>query len=176
MDDFLCDMTETLTDYKEIISGLLKEIEELKAAYSKLNEEYSSLRRRYQCTANELRKSKKELKQANKLLEKHGIKRPEKTSKNSSTPPSKESIHASATRRTKSIREPSGLSQGGQRRHEGSTLMTTEEPSCASVVMKVPKLSLGYTLSSRLPRNTAGLHMKLSWHFLVSRLSTYWRR
>ena len=77
-------MTETVTDSKEIILGFLKEMEELKAAYSKLNEEYSSLRRRYQCTANELRKSKKELKQANKLLEKHGIKRPEKTSKNSS--------------------------------------------------------------------------------------------
>ena len=169
-------MTETVTDYKEIILGLLKEMEELKAAYSRLNEECSSLRRRYQCTANELRKSKKELKQANKLLEKHGIKRPEKTSKNSSTPPSKKSIHASATRRTKSIRTPSGLSQGGQRGHEGSTLMATEEPSCASVVMKEPKLSSSYTLSSRLPRNTAGLHMTLSWHFLVSRLSTYWRR
>ena len=45
---FLCDMTETVTDYKEIILGLLKEMEELKAAYSRLNEEYSSLRRRYQ--------------------------------------------------------------------------------------------------------------------------------
>ena len=129
MADFLCDMTETLTDYKEIISGVLKEIEELKAAYSKLNEEYSSLRRLYQCTAYELKKTKKQLEQANKLLEKHGIKRPEKTSKNSSTPPSKESIHASATRRTKSIRKPSGLNQGGQKGHEGSTLMATEEPS-----------------------------------------------
>ena len=54
--------------------------------------------------------------------------KPEKTSSNSSVPPSQESISARELRRTKSLRKPSGKPSGGQPGHKGSTLQSISMP------------------------------------------------
>jgi len=57
-----------------------------------------------------------------------GSGKPEKTSSNSSIPPSQESIAARELRRTRSLRRPSGKPSGGQPGHKGSTLRTVSTP------------------------------------------------
>ena len=52
---------------------------------------------------------------------------PEKDSRNSSIPPSKESPKAQETRRTRSLRKPTGRPSGGQPRHVGTTLLMREK-------------------------------------------------
>ena len=54
--------------------------------------------------------------------------KPEKNSRNSSVPPSQESIAARELRRTKSLRKPSGKPSGGQPGHKGSTLQSVSTP------------------------------------------------
>lgn len=54
--------------------------------------------------------------------------KPEKTSSNSSVPPSQESIAARELRRTKSLRKLSGKPSGGQPGHKGSTLQSVCMP------------------------------------------------
>ena len=54
--------------------------------------------------------------------------KPEKTSSNSSVPPSQESIAARELRRTKSLRKLSGKPSGGQPGHKGSTLQSVSMP------------------------------------------------
>ena len=54
--------------------------------------------------------------------------KPEKNGRNSSVPPSQESIAARELRRTKSLRKPSGKPSGGQPGHKGSTLQSVSTP------------------------------------------------
>ena len=54
--------------------------------------------------------------------------KPEKNCRNSSVPPSQESIAARELRRTKSLRKPSGKPSGGQPGHKGSTLQSVSTP------------------------------------------------
>ena len=67
--------------------------------------------------------------------------KPEKTSSNSSVPPSQESIAARELRRTKSLRKPSGKPSGGQPGHKGSTLQSNVDAS-VKLIQKTIEYSL----------------------------------
>ena len=74
-------------------------------------------------------KLEKLVRQLESEIEKLGGKRVEKDSTNSSIPPSQQSIAAQAALRTRSLREPSGRTSGGQQGHEGHELAKTDSPS-----------------------------------------------
>lgn len=74
----------------------------------------------------DLRKRDKEIQDLKDRLAKYEA--PDKNSRNSSTPPSKENMKAEAIRRTKTLRKPTGKKPGGQQGHEGSTLKMTQAP------------------------------------------------
>ena len=95
-------MTNTITDSQNLICELLNRIAEQDVVIKKLSEELSALRR----TNEALRVENKRLR---KLLADNGISPIPKTSRNSSTPPSKESIAATAARKTRTTKRPSGL-------------------------------------------------------------------
>ena len=115
-------MFNTITDIQDLYYELYNQKAELERTIVRLNEELSAVRKNNEALRNENKKLRK-------LLAANGIKPIPKNSRNSSTPPSKESIAATAVRKTKTTRQRSGLKPGGQVGHPGTTLTATEDPA-----------------------------------------------
>jgi transposase len=105
-------MIENVSDIEEVIKMVLFRNMELSNRVSSLEKEKESLEAENAALRKQL----------------SGFARPEKDSHNSSIPPSAESLKAQAIRRTRSLREPSGRSTGGQPCHKGSTLQMSDTP------------------------------------------------
>lgn len=110
---------QQVNDISEALSGLLIELQLLRKTVDSQHAEICSLNR----NVDKLLKENRELR---KRLEKY--EKPPKDSRNSSTPPSKESIKSEIIRRTKSLRKKSDTTVGGQPGHEGTTRKMVESP------------------------------------------------
>ena len=110
---------QKVKDINETLSSLVSEIQSLRKTVDSQYAEICQLNR----NADKLLKENRELR---KRLEKY--EKPPKDSGNSSTPPTKESIPAQVTRRTRSQRQKSDRPVGGQLGHEGTTLKVVDVP------------------------------------------------
>ncbi len=144
-------MFNTITDKDNLIYVLSRQNAELEKQIVLLTDELSAVRRDNDSLRNENKKLRKQ-------LEENGIKPVPKNSRNSNTPPSKESIAATAARKTKTTRRPSGLKPGGQEGHPGTTLTATEEPTESEDVQPDICPSCG--------RDLSGVIMELEGSFL----------
>lgn len=133
-------MAKQCTDIDEVLRSINQRLRKLEKSDSEKTEEIGRLNRIVCQKDKEIHKLKMELsttKSRIKELEDENDKKddstgssekPEKTSSNSSVPPSQESIAARELRRTKSLRKPSGKPSGGQPGHKGSTLQSVSMP------------------------------------------------
>lgn len=140
-------MARQCTDIDEVLRSINQRLRKLEKSDSEKTEEIGRLNRIVCQKDKEIHKLKMELsttksdldsaKTRIKELEDENDKKddstgssekPEKTSSNSSVPPSQESIAARELRRTKSLRKPSGKPSGGQPGHKGSTLQSVSMP------------------------------------------------
>lgn len=140
-------MARQCTDIDEVLRSINQRLRKLEKSDSEKTEEIGRLNRIICQKDKEIHKlkidlstTKSDLANANtriKELEDENDKKddsigssekPEKTSSNSSVPPSQESIAARELRRTKSLRKPSGKPSGGQPGHKGSTLQSVCMP------------------------------------------------
>lgn len=133
-------MARQCTDIDEVLRSINQRLRKLEKSDSEKTEEIGRFNRIVCQKDKEIHKLKMELASAKtriKELEDEIAKRddftgssekPEKTSSNSSVPPSQESIAARELRRTKSLRKPSGKPSGGQPGHKGSTLQSVSMP------------------------------------------------
>ena len=140
-------MARQCTDIDEVLRSINQRLRKLEKSDSEKTEEIGRLNRIICQKDKEIHKlkielstTKSDLANANtriKELEDENDKKddsigssgkPEKTSCNSSVPPSQESISARELRRTKSLRKPSGKPSGGQPGHKGSTLQSVCMP------------------------------------------------
>lgn len=110
---------QQVKDINEILSSLVAEIQSLRKTVDSQYAEICHLNR----NSDKLLKENRELR---KRIEKY--EKPPKDSGNSSTPPTKESISAQVTRRTKSMRPKSAKPVGGQLGHEGTTRKVVDIP------------------------------------------------
>lgn len=110
---------QQVKDINETLSSLVSEIQSLRKTVDSQYAEICQLNR----NSDKLLKENRELR---KRLEKY--EKPPKDSGNSSTPPTKESISAQVTRRTKSLRPKSDKPVGGQFGHEGTTRKVVDIP------------------------------------------------
>ena len=140
-------MARQCTDIDEVLRSLNQRLRKLEKSDSEKTEEIGRLNRIVCQKDKEIHKLKMELsttksdfasaKTRIKELEDENDKKddstgssekPEKTSSNSSVPPSQESIATRELRRTKFLRKPSGKPSGGQPGHKGSTLQSVCMP------------------------------------------------
>lgn len=117
---------EQVNDISKALESLLKEMQMLRRNNEAQYQMICKLNRNADAQLKEIRSLKKEndfLRKVNadlnERLSKH--EKPPKNSNNSSTPPMKENLKSEIIRRTKSLREKSDKSIGGQMGHEGST-------------------------------------------------------
>lgn len=134
-------MARQCTDIDEVLRSINQRLRKLEKSDSEKTEEIGRLNRIICQKDKEIHKLKMELsttksdlanaKTRIKELEDENDKKddsiglsekPEKTSSNSSVPPSQKSIAARELRRTKSLRKPSGKPSGGQPGHKGRHL------------------------------------------------------
>lgn len=110
-------------DIYRMLRDTKKEYRRLKKEFDK-NEALIAEQRKKEKELNaEIGRLQKELAEANKKLGK--LDRPQKTSNNSSVPPSKNPI---GIKHTNSLRKPSGRTNGGQPGHKGVTAKMTDHP------------------------------------------------
>lgn len=119
-------MNKEVTDIFEALAAINSKVSSLEKTVSEQNVEISRLNR----IMNRKDKRIHALEKENKKLRERfsGYEKPDKDSRNSSIPPSQESIKAKSVRRTKSLREKSSLKSGGQPGHPGTTLETGSAP------------------------------------------------
>ena len=138
-------MVNQCTDIDKVLRDIKKRMRKLEKSDSEKTEEIGRLNRLIGQKDVEIHRLQTKLDSANariKELEgdgrdeeeigddtpKCGSGKPELNSRNSSVPPSQESIAARELRRTNSLRKPSNKPSGGQPGHKGSTLQTTDTP------------------------------------------------
>lgn len=114
-------MLKEMTDLRDEISSCKSDIARLNRNNTKLNVENSKLRQ--QSMAKD-----KRISDLLRQIEKLGGKVVEKDSTNSSIPPTQQSISKQTAMRTRSLRTSSGKTSGGQKGHEGHTMLKTDEP------------------------------------------------
>ena len=123
------DNITSITDITDAIKALSEKTSALESELSACQSEVSRLNRVNSRLLADNTKLEKLVRQLESEIEKLGGKRVEKDSTNSSIPPSQQSIAAQAALRTRSLREPSGRTSGGQQGHEGHELAKTDSPS-----------------------------------------------
>ena len=147
MSIFAAEMAKQYTDTEEVLRMINQRLRKLEKSDSEKTEEIGRLNRIVNQKDKEIHSLKVELVSAKKELSdtkarikeleggddgedgsSGGFGKPEKTSSNSSVPPSQESIAARELRRTTSLRKPSGKPSGGQPGHKGSTLKSVATP------------------------------------------------
>ena len=133
-------MAKQCTDTDEVLRMINQRLRKLEKSDSEKTEEIGRLNRIIGQKDKEIHSLKIDLANANARIEElegdnddeddssDTSGRPEKNSRNSSVPPSQESIAARELRRTKSLRKPSGKPSGGQPGHKGSTLQSVSTP------------------------------------------------
>lgn len=133
-------MAKQCTDTDEVLRMINQRLRKLEKSDSEKTEEIGRLNRIIGQKDKEIHSLKIDLANANARIEELEVDnddeddssdtsgRPEKNSRNSSVPPSQESIAARELRRTKSLRKPSGKPSGGQPGHKGSTLQSVSTP------------------------------------------------
>lgn len=129
-------------DINETLSGLLAELQSVRRTVDSQHAEICVLNR----NVDKLLKENRELR---RRLEKY--EKPPKDSNNSSTPPSKEPVKSEIERRTKSLREKSGKSVGGQKGHEGTTLKMVDIPDEVEEIKSLYCKNCGRDLSGMTP-------------------------
>ena len=112
-------MNEQVTDISQALKRLSSEMTSMREGMDALRTENANLRRNVE-------KLQAENRTLRKRLEKY--EKPKKNSSNSSTPPSKEPMKDEVLRRTKSLRNKSGLKPGGQLGHKGHVKELVSEP------------------------------------------------
>ena len=126
------DNITSITDITDAIKALSEKTSALESELSACQSEVSRLNRVNSRLLADNTKLEKLVRQLESEIEKLGGKRVEKDSTNSSIPPSQQSIAAQAALRTRSLREPSGRTSGGQQGHEGSTLKM-KQANCVTI-------------------------------------------
>ena len=133
-------MAKQCTDTDEVLRMINQRLRKLEKSDSEKTEEIGRLNRIIGQKDKEIHSLKIDLANANARIEELEVDnddeddssdtsgKPEKNSRNSSVPPSQESIAARELRRTKSLRKPSGKPSGGQPGHKGSTLQSVSTP------------------------------------------------
>ena len=133
-------MARQCTDTDEVLRMINQRLRKLEKSDSEKTEEIGRLNRIIGQKDKEIHSLKIDLANANARIEELEVDnddeddssdtsgKPEKNSRNSSVPPSQESIAARELRRTKSLRKPSGKPSGGQPGHKGSTLQSVSTP------------------------------------------------
>lgn len=140
-------MARQCTDIDEVLRSINQRLRKLEKSDSEKTEEFGRLNRiicqkdkeihklkmELSTTKSDLAKAKTRIKELEDENDKKddsigSSEKPEKTSSNSSVPPSQESIVARELRRTKSLRKPSGKPSGGQPGHKGSSLQSVSMP------------------------------------------------
>ena len=117
---------QKVTDISEVLRSMTDEMRLMRETIASQHSDICRLNRNIDKLNADLRKRDKRIEELEAELAKY--KAPDKNSKNSSTPPSKESIKDEAIRRTRSLRKPTGRKPGGQQGHEGSTLRMAQTP------------------------------------------------
>ena len=118
-------MKEQVTDISKVQQEMAEEMRLMRETINQQYAEITKLNRNIEALNRKIRKKDEENDKLKERLAKY--EKPGKNSGNSSTPPSKEDMGAEVTRRTKTLRKPSGNKPGGQAGHEGHKL------SCVSV-------------------------------------------
>lgn len=139
-------MANQCTDIDKVLSDINKRMRKLEKSDSEKTEEIGRLNRLIGQKDVEIHRLQRKLDNANARIEElegdghnddeemnddtseGGSGKPELNSRNSSVPPSQESIAARELRRTSSLRKPSNKPSGGQPGHKGSTLQTSDTP------------------------------------------------
>jgi len=128
-----------------------KQVTDISAVLKKLTSDVSSMRKtideQHTIICN-LTRSNERLTKENRELRKRLSKyeEPTKDSDNSSTPPSKERMKDEVLRRTKSLRKRSDRKPGGQKGHEGQTLVKTATPDVTEDISPVYCKNCGSSL------------------------------
>lgn len=146
MSTFASVMVNQCTDIDKVLRDISKRMRRLEKSDSEKTEEIGRLNRLIGQKDVEIHRLQTKLDNANARIEElegdgrdddeeigddtpnGGSGKPELNSRNSSVPPSQESIAAREFRRTSSLRKPSNKPSGGQPGHKGSTLQTTDTP------------------------------------------------
>lgn len=110
-------MDKQVTDISQTLKELVNDLKSMRQTVDSQHTEICQLNRTVQAQAKEIKTLKKENTELRARLSKY--EESPKDSTNSSTPPSKEGMKSEVLRRTKSLREKSDKSIGGQPGHEG---------------------------------------------------------
>lgn len=132
-DEVLRSINQRLRKLEKSDSEKTEEIGRLNRIICQKDKEIHKLKMELSTTKSDLANAKTRIKELEDEIDKKddsigSSEKPEKTSSNSSVPPSQESIAARELRRTKSLRKPSGKPSGGQPGHKGSTLQSVSMP------------------------------------------------
>lgn len=133
IDEVLRSINQRLRKLEKSDSEKTEEIGRLNRIICQKDKEIHKLKMELSTTKSDLANTKTRIKELEDEIDKKddsigSSEKPEKTSSNSSVPPSQESIAARELRRTKSLRKPSGKPSGGQPGHKGSTLQSVSMP------------------------------------------------
>lgn len=113
-------------DISNVLKSMNEKLESMQKTIDSQYETICNLNRNAEKLNVELCKRNARIEELEERLAKY--EKPDKNSGNSSTPPSKEKLKDEVIRRTKTLRKKSGLKPGGQKGHEGRTLMKTDSP------------------------------------------------
>ena len=127
-------MKEQATDISKVLQGMTEEIRLLRGTVNQQYAEIIKWNRNINALDLEIRKKDTELINLRERLAKY--EKPDKNSNNSSAPPSKERMKDEITRRTRSLRKPSGKKPGGQKGHDGHKLSCSSIPD--EIIDEVP--------------------------------------
>ena len=116
------DNITSITDIADAIKALSEKASALESGLSACQGEESGLNRVKSRLLADNTKFEQQVRQLESGTEKLGGRRVEKDGTDAGMPPSRQSIAAQAALRTRSLREPSGRTSGGQQGHEGQDM------------------------------------------------------
>ena len=127
-------MEEQVTDISKVLQNMAEEMRLMRETINQQYVEITKLSCNIESLNNQLRKKNEEITESKDRLSKY--ENPDKSSSNSSTPPSKERMSDEILRRTKTLRRSTGKKPGGQAGHKGHKLSCIDTPD--EVVDDIP--------------------------------------